>query len=138
MCEINVKEALKLLGGSMPLYRTLIQGFCDKYFSIDIVIHQALIEFRIEDARRLAHSMKGLSGNLGAEGLQKKAEAYEIAIKGLLLLSKDDLEILPTEVLELGKNFSDELKITLKWLNCLLNMENSEIDIVNSLKDIDC
>lgn len=79
--NIDVKLALEQLGGSEKLYKTVVSGFNDRYRQVDEDINQYLQNSEMEDARRLAHSIKGLCGNLGAMQLRKKALELEVAIK---------------------------------------------------------
>lgn len=100
METIDVKAALAQLGGSEKLYKTVVTGFYDKYMTVDHEIETLLEEGAIEDAARLAHSIKGLAGNLGSEGLRQCALGLELAIKG-----QD-----PLEIASRVKDFSNELQ----------------------------
>lgn len=79
--KIDISEALDQLGGSEKLYKTLVNGFYDKYQNVDKDIELMLSNNEVEDARRLAHSIKGLSGNLGAKVFREKAMDLEYAIR---------------------------------------------------------
>lgn len=79
--KIDTSEALAQLGGSEKLYKTLVNGFYDKYQHVDQEIESLIKDGNLEDARRLAHSIKGLSGNLGAKVLREKAMNLEYAIR---------------------------------------------------------
>lgn len=67
MSELAVGKALEQLGGSVKIYKTLINGFIDKYSNVASEIKSDLLNENFADAKRSAHSMKGLGGNLGAE-----------------------------------------------------------------------
>lgn len=137
MSELNIQDALDHLGGSVSLYRTLVQGFCEKYNSVDTLIEQALDNGDIEEARRYAHSMKGLSGNLGAITLQERAKDLEMVLKDQI--AKESVSNHNSdEILRLKQRFSAELEITLKFLKCILKMENEEINELKSVDDIKC
>ncbi len=78
---IDVEMALDHLGGSDRLYKSVVSGFHDRYSKADQQIETLLKEEDIEGARRLAHSLKGLSGNLGSLRLKKKALDLEMSIR---------------------------------------------------------
>lgn len=136
MGDLNLKDALVNLGGSLSLYRTLVQGFKDKYSNIDDDIKSQLLEFDIEDARRLAHSMKGLSGNLGASELQNCSRLLEEVIKSYI-----GSEILEDEINAiLGKEwimFSDELVNIRKYIDLVLSANDDELLLVESASELD-
>lgn len=108
--RINIEEALDQLGGSDKLYKTLVSGFYKKYQSVDVSIEDLVDQNEMEDARRLAHSIKGLSGNLGARRLREKAMNLEYAIRD----NTADIKVCITY-------FSDELKAVIIEVEDLLN-----------------
>ena len=79
--SIDINLALEQLGGSGKLYKTVVKGFNDRYSDVDRTIGKHLDAGDIEEARRVAHSMKGLCGNLGASKLRERALNLELAIK---------------------------------------------------------
>ncbi len=66
--------------GKPDLYRALLQQFVDRQAHVCDEIEQALGAAHWERAQRLAHTLKGLAGTLGALQLQTLAEALEGAI----------------------------------------------------------
>jgi len=78
---IDLDLALEQLGGSMKLYGTVAKGFWDRYRHVDEEIQKLIDEGSGEDARRMAHSIKGLCGNLGAPMLREKALNLELAAR---------------------------------------------------------
>lgn len=78
---IDMDLALEQLGGSMKLYGTVVNGFWDRYRNVDEAIQKLIDEGNGEEARRMAHSIKGLCGNLGASSLREKALNLEIAAR---------------------------------------------------------
>jgi HPt (histidine-containing phosphotransfer) domain-containing protein len=107
--KMNIEAALTHLGGSKPLFDTLISGFYNQYNHVDDDIKKLLETGNQEDARLLAHSIKGLSGNLGATELVEKAKALEVAIEAGLETKASDL-----------KAFSKALKAVLEEIVRLL------------------
>lgn len=80
--SINIDKILENLDGSKKLLNILLTGFLDKYSNVDEEIRAFSMNNNYEDARRLVHSIKGLSGNLAAEGLKESALNLENAYDG--------------------------------------------------------
>ena len=78
---IDIELALDQLGGSDKLYKTVVTGFYERYKEVNRTIENHMKNGEVEEARRLAHSIKGLCGNLGAMKLKEKAMDLEMAIK---------------------------------------------------------
>ncbi|MBF0126158.1 MAG: response regulator [Magnetococcales bacterium] len=79
---VDVDKGLTHLGGSRSLYRKLLARFYEQQrYSVD-EIKEALEGDDLRKAVRLAHSIKGVAGNMGADSLQQAAHALEEAIQG--------------------------------------------------------
>jgi PAS domain S-box-containing protein len=89
--EIDIKAGLTRVGGNKKLYRDLLIKFYNDYQTIINDIQEALDKKDLELAQRLAHTVKGVSGNIGATEIQKAAEAVELAIKENQLEGISDL-----------------------------------------------
>ncbi len=126
MGRMNIKDALLQLGGSVKLYRTLVTGFRDKYLDVDEEIRDRLKRGDAETGRRLAHSMKGLAGNLGAMDLQIRAKDLETAIKPFVETSMDD-KILDDILSIEWKMFSMELSRIRKDIEMILSVSDEEL-----------
>ncbi|PKM57380.1 MAG: hypothetical protein CVU98_06400 [Firmicutes bacterium HGW-Firmicutes-3] len=107
--KMNIEAALTHLGGSKSLFDTLISGFYNQYRHVDEDIKKLLETGNQEDARLLAHSIKGLSGNLGATELIERSKALEVSIEMDLDTKASDL-----------KAFSKALKEVLEEIVILL------------------
>ena len=83
MAQIMLYEAIEQLGGSIRLFRKLAEGFILNYHQVDESIMEQY-DNNLSEARRLAHSMKGLSGNLGAGSLLDRAKDLELSLKQVL------------------------------------------------------
>jgi len=101
--HIEVEKALELLGQSKKLYGKLINGFVEKYTNIYDDFHQLIEKKEYEEARRLAHSIKGLCGNLGAASLSELAKKLEFSFRDG---TDDYIELLPV--------FTKELEVVLQ------------------------
>ncbi|MCB2225179.1 MAG: response regulator [Desulfarculaceae bacterium] len=77
---INLQEGLTRVGGNKELYRKLLIKLRDDYAQGREEIAGLLEKGQNDEAQRLAHSIKGVAGNVGAGGLQDAAGALETAI----------------------------------------------------------
>jgi len=78
---ISVGSGLARVGGNKPLYAKLLCKFRAGQENAVTEIRAALQSGDRETAGRLAHTVKGVSGNLGAESLYSAAAQLEKAIK---------------------------------------------------------
>src|SRR5690606_7115435 len=78
------------LGGKRKLLRKLIGDFHTKYVSAGAELREMIRDGRIVEARRLAHTLKGLSGTLEIAGLTEAARDVESALRD------DRMEELPS------------------------------------------
>ena len=78
---INLKEGVMRVGGNEKLYRSLLMKLRDDYATTDQEIKDLLQSEKAGEAERLAHSIKGVAGNVGAGQLQEAAAEVEHAIK---------------------------------------------------------
>jgi two-component system sensor histidine kinase/response regulator len=78
---ISRASGLGRVGGNKQLYAKLLRKFRESQQNADAGIRAALRSGDRETAGRLAHTVKGVSGNLGAEDLYSAAAELEKAIK---------------------------------------------------------
>ena len=78
---LNSQFGLASVRGNMNTYRRLLEKFSNDHINDFTLIRQRLAEQNTDEARRLAHSLKGAAGTLGAVALQKVAATLEQAIK---------------------------------------------------------
>ncbi|MBF0625617.1 MAG: response regulator [Magnetococcales bacterium] len=78
---IDLASALARLGGNRKLFRNLLLGFGRHHGDVSARLEAALAEGDWEQARRLAHSLKGLAANMSADDLAATALALEEAIE---------------------------------------------------------
>jgi two-component system sensor histidine kinase/response regulator len=77
---IDTKTALKRTGGNRKRYESLLERFADSETQVVSEIRRALAANDTSTARRLAHSLKGAAGNLGADSLSQLAAKAEDAL----------------------------------------------------------
>ena len=78
---VNTTQGLARMAGNQALYRRLLLRFVDTQIGTGEHIRQALAEGDITAAEHLAHTLKGVAGNIGAEVLQQKATALDQALR---------------------------------------------------------
>ena len=79
--SIDLKDGLMRVGGNEKLYRSLLMKLRDDYAATDQEIKDLLQSEKTGEAERLAHTVKGVAGNVGAGELQEAAARLEHAIK---------------------------------------------------------
>ena len=78
---IDIDAGLARVAGNRTLYVKLLQEFMTDFAGFADVLREALNSGDEEQARHLAHTLKGVAGNMGALPLQKAAEKLETGIK---------------------------------------------------------
>ena len=74
-------KGLKLVGNNKKLYKNLILKFYEEFKTADDDIIKLMANNDWDTVRRIVHTIKGASGNLGAEELMKKAEILNNELK---------------------------------------------------------
>ncbi len=77
---IDIRSGLTHLGGNERLYRDLLLRFTEDFHDFGERMENLLRESS-DEAVRLAHTLKGVSGNLGAQALQNTAGMLESSLK---------------------------------------------------------
>jgi HPt (histidine-containing phosphotransfer) domain-containing protein len=78
---IDKALGLSRVAGNEKLYRKLLLDFHRDYAASEEDILAALDEGRMADAQRLAHTIKGVAGNIGAQDLHLAAVDVDAALK---------------------------------------------------------
>ena len=104
--EISTEIGLKRVGGNRRLYSELLFKFHCDYQTVTARLRDALAQNDMDLAQRLTHTMKGVSGNIGARELQKVATKLDAAIKN------DNIELIK----DILHAFDSKLKIVLNGL----------------------
>ena len=78
---LDMGTALKRFMGKKSLYLDMLKKFAGNQAEIPNEIRRALEAGDRQTAERLAHTIKGISGNIGATGLQDMAMGLELSIK---------------------------------------------------------
>jgi polar amino acid transport system substrate-binding protein len=78
---VKVAESVRRIGGNVDLYFSLLSKFRQNQSGMVLKVRQALELNDFLTAERLAHTLRGISGSLGAENLNIQAELLEKSIK---------------------------------------------------------
>ncbi|ERJ13023.1 Hpt domain-containing protein [Haloplasma contractile] len=105
--SVNVDSALELLGGYKKIYNKIAEQFLENQRNLVSEIKFNLKnDYDLEEARRLVHSCKGISKNLGANQL------YEISTKFEVAIIDQDKKMIKQHM----KEFKKEFKVVLSEL----------------------
>jgi HPt (histidine-containing phosphotransfer) domain-containing protein len=80
----DLADGLRRLQGNQKLYAKLLRTFAVDYADRVEEIRAAVKQNDMEQARSLAHAVKGVAGNLAAAGLQDAAAEVELLAKQVL------------------------------------------------------
>ena len=80
MSGINTEFGLSRVGGNVALFRTLLGKFCANHGNCAIEIQAAVDQEDSYLARRMAHTLKGVAGTIGALRLQAMAKEVESSL----------------------------------------------------------
>ena len=81
IADIEVVDGLKRVAGNKKLYRSLLAQFGEKQAGSATEISAALDNGDRELAERIAHTVKGVAGNIGVTKIQRVAAELEKAIR---------------------------------------------------------
>jgi CheY-like chemotaxis protein len=113
---INTADGLERVGGNVKSYIRLLKKFAENQANVISGLSGALESGNSRKALRLAHTLKAVSGNIGANDLQETSAQLETAItdeanEGIESLFKE-VSIELNRVIELIEGFSREEKST--------------------------
>ena len=77
---INTTDGLRCVAGNRTLYRSLLRDFNRENRDMARDIRESLKSGDRERAQRLAHTLKGVAGNIGARAVREAARKLELAV----------------------------------------------------------
>ena len=122
---ISIASGLNRVGGNKQLYAKLLCKFRDGQKKVVEQIKAALQSGDVDTATRLAHTVKGVSGNLGGEGLYRAAADLEKAIKE----GKESLDLPMTEFGSQLNVVMDGIKVFEESLAAQQGPEKSAVEV---------
>jgi len=78
---INTIEGIRRVANNKKLYLKLLKDFKNNYSNFVNELKSLVKNDKIEDSIRAAHTLKGVSGNIGANALQLVADNMELILK---------------------------------------------------------
>ena len=121
---LDVESGLKRVSGNKDLYKKIILEFCSTFYNASENFKKMIEEVNVEGLQYLAHTIKGVAGNIGAIDLQKLSEKIENEIKN------NDFNAIKLYLNE----FDSKLKQLLKAGEILSSRDNKHIN--NSQHDM--
>ncbi len=125
---ININDGLRRVANNKKLYLKLLRDFKKNYLNFIENLSNMVKRKNIEESVRAAHTLKGVSGNIGATDLQKSAERMEF------LLKLNNMENFSTSLEELNL----KLNMVLKSLELIAEKEEitktNEVDLFDKEK----
>jgi len=115
---INVELALSRIAGNWTLLKDLLRQFSGNYATVIDEIKIAIKDSRLDHAAHLAHTVKGVSGNIGANRLHQSAGELEKAI------SEGRMGIIE----ELLNDFRTALNQVMESIKCLNEVTRPDIE----------
>ena len=112
---IDLKSGLKRVMGNKKLYKKILLEFCSNFNNATDNLKQMIKDNNIEEAKRLVHTMKGISGNIGANDLYQSSTYLEKLVKdnNLNEIEKDINNFAEklNEVLKAGELFNTPVEL---------------------------
>jgi len=78
---VDIASGLERANGNKKLFSKLLLEFAARFATVQDEINRLISEKDLESAGRLAHTLKGVAGNLSASDIQMAAEELETAIR---------------------------------------------------------
>jgi CheY-like chemotaxis protein len=101
---ININDGIRRVANNKKLYLKLLRDFKQNYATFIEKLSNTVKRKNIEESVRAAHTLKGVSGNIGATDLQKSAERMEH------LLKTDNMDNFGAALAELNLKLNSVLK----------------------------
>ncbi|MDM8515186.1 response regulator [Desulfobacterales bacterium HSG16] len=123
----DIQAGIKRIGGEGDLFLKIVKGFYDENKNFSFSFKDLIEKEKYDDARIMAHSIKGAAGNISAKDLENAARVLENACvkkdqevmavnlektEEALLTIKSFLEANEAEESDTAENFSDILDQT--------------------------
>ncbi|MBF0620993.1 MAG: response regulator [Magnetococcales bacterium] len=112
---IDVKAGLRNVGGDVEFYKKIIMRFVQNQAATGQQLYAYLKDKEFDSLRKLAHTLKGVSGSVGAHSLREKALEIEQLSKSdmpsntLDLLIESTIQVLDSTLKTISAAFPDAL-----------------------------
>ena len=81
LTSLDVRQGIRRIGGREDAYRKQLYRFRKHYADADIKLQQLINEYQIQKAEDYCHSLKGVSGNIGAVRLFDSVSRIDAQLK---------------------------------------------------------
>ena len=126
---IDVESGLKRILGRKKFYVTMLNNYANSQFDTAYRIRDALNQDDYATAERIAHSTKGLSGNIAATQLQTLSSELEAMISGKKSLIEIEEKLVQFEITQSALLVAiKEAKLSIAP-NIIQKLEINDIDI---------
>jgi HPt (histidine-containing phosphotransfer) domain-containing protein len=115
LAGINFHVGLKRVNGNMELYRSLLFNFGDKYKDFKKELSEVIGRDDYERAIFLAHTLKGVAGNIGAQEVFECSKTLEAALKAGV-----SNEVIKSECKNLSLKLSQVIDVINEYQNRIL------------------
>ena len=78
---LDAERGLNMVNGKMATYQRILRKFVEKHGDDPILLAHSLMAGNLAELEKLAHTLKGVAGNIGAIGVQHAAETLNLAIR---------------------------------------------------------
>lgn len=80
---VDIAAGLKMTQGKQGLYIKLLKQFHESYKEFFLHFNEFIMDDNNDEAHRLAHTLKGTAGTIGAKAVQERAEELERSCKNM-------------------------------------------------------
>jgi len=112
--EINMKMGLKRAAGNEVLFKKMLLEFFNEYQNIVDHLENLTRNGKRDELKVMAHTLKGLGGNIGAENLHRNAFLLEQAIKQNIEV---DIHASFTNLVQTIARLLQGIKQNVEWLS---------------------
>ncbi|MCP4115344.1 MAG: response regulator [Desulfobacteraceae bacterium] len=81
MPGINIESGLRNVGGNKTLYRKILKNFHSDYSDVMQTIRHAFDKDNADDVKEMIHTIKGVSGSIGADDLHGISKEIDTCLK---------------------------------------------------------
>ena len=122
LAGVDISEALQRVRGDIPLFRKILKQFAEKWISLPEELNDALSMGDLTRIRHLAHTLKGIAGNISAKRLQAAAGQLE---KAALNPNGTKEGIISSDIPVKIQHVEETLTQVLESVSCLERSQNN-------------
>ena len=124
---LDLANGLQRVVGNSKLYGRLVNDFLSDYSAVDVQLTHLLEQGDMDGAERLAHTLKGVTGNLGAHRLNSLAEQLNRALRAEQITSVHDANNLLHELSSALREALGSMEQTLRLISDSDGTEHEDV-----------